>query len=77
MNRRTFLAASAAIAAASRPILGANDRINMAVVGVRSRGKSHMNAYGTLSGSRVAAVCDIDQAVLNRERALNSGAMKG
>ena len=66
MNRRTFLTASAAVATASRPILGANDRINMAVVGVRSRGRSHMNAYATLPGSRVAAVCDIDQTVAER-----------
>ena len=66
MNRRMFLTASAAVATASRPILGANDRINMSVVGVRSRGRSHMSAYGTLPGSRVDAVCDIDQAVAER-----------
>src|SRR6476620_5412668 len=66
MNRRTFLAASAAVATVSRPILGANDRINMAVVGVRSRGRNHLSEYGTLPGSRVAAICDIDQAVAER-----------
>jgi predicted dehydrogenase len=63
MNRRTFLTASAALATAAHPILGANDRINMAVVGVRSRGRSHLKAYATLPHSRVAAICDIDQAV--------------
>ncbi|HUS04767.1 MAG TPA: Gfo/Idh/MocA family oxidoreductase [Bryobacteraceae bacterium] len=66
MNRRTFLTASAAIATAGRPILGANDRINMAVVGVRSRGRNHLSEYATLPDSRVGAVCDIDQAVAER-----------
>jgi len=41
---------------------GANDRINVGVAGVRSRGREHISIFGTLPNSRVAAVCDIDQA---------------
>jgi len=61
MNRRSFmLGAGGAMAA------GANDRINVGVVGVRGRGREHINIYGTLPNSRVAAVCDIDQAQSER-----------
>ncbi|MDQ2900461.1 MAG: Gfo/Idh/MocA family oxidoreductase [Acidobacteriota bacterium] len=71
MDRRTFLSASTAAAISTKRafgsrVLGANDRINMAVVGVRSRGREHLNVYGTLPNSTVAAVCDIDQAQSER-----------
>jgi len=65
MNRRTFVATSAAAASGLRA-LGANDRVNMAVVGVRSRGRDHINVIDKLTNSRVAAVCDIDQSQAER-----------
>jgi hypothetical protein len=57
MNRRSFLLGAGGAMAA-----GANDRINVGVAGVRSRGREHISIFGTLPNSRVAAVCDIDQA---------------
>jgi len=70
LQRRQFVqAAAAAIATAQFPILGANDRIQIGVVGVGSRGTAHIDSYSSLdSDCRIAAVCDVDQAA--RERAV-------
>lgn len=69
-QRRTFLkVATAAIATARFPILGANDRVNMGIVGLGGRGTDHMNYYSKLDADcRLAAVCDVNQAA--RERAV-------
>jgi predicted dehydrogenase len=68
-TRRHFVQASAAIATASFPILGANEKINMGIVGLGGRGRDHMNYYGSLDADcRIAAVCDVNQAA--RERAV-------
>jgi predicted dehydrogenase len=69
-RRRQFLqTAAAAIATSKFPILGANDRINLGIVGLGGRGNDHMKFYGQLdSESRMAAVCDVNQAA--RERAI-------
>ncbi len=45
-------------------IMGANDRINVAVVGIRGRGKSHINAWADLKDShniRLTTLCDVDE----------------
>ena len=46
--------------------LGANDRINVAVIGVRSRGRDHITSYAKIPGARIAAICDIDQSQIER-----------
>ena len=68
--RRQFVkAAAAAIATARFPILGANERIQVGIVGLGGRGTNHMDFYGTLDAeSRIAAVCDVNQTA--RERAV-------
>jgi predicted dehydrogenase len=70
LGRRRFVTAGAAAIATSRfPILGANDRINVGIVGLGGRGTDHIRAYSTLdTESRIAAVCDVNQAA--RERAV-------
>jgi len=65
MDRRAFLMATAAV-----PVLGANDRLNVAVVGVRGRGREHISIFGTQPNARVIAVCDIDTAQSERAVAL-------
>jgi predicted dehydrogenase len=67
-NRRTFLrtAAGAVLAQGAFPVLGANDRVNLAVVGIGGRGRDHIDGYAKLSQCRIAAVCDVNQA--GRER---------
>jgi predicted dehydrogenase len=70
LARRQFVKVTAAAIATSRfPILGANDRINIGVVGLGGRGTDHVNFYSNLdSEARIAAVCDVNQSA--RERAV-------
>ena len=70
--RRQFVqAATAAIATARFPILGANDRIQLGQVGLGGRGNDHIGFYTSLdSDCRYAAVCDVNQAA--RERAVGT-----
>ena len=75
MNRRRFLSATGSTAAAltaaeySR-VLGANERLNVAVIGVNGRGKAHIRAATDNPKTEVAAVVDIDQAVAEKAAAL-------
>ncbi len=66
MNRRSFIFTAGATAAAARRAAGANERVNVAVVGVRSRGKEHVGIFATRPGSTVSAVCDIDSSESER-----------
>src|SRR5260370_36931210 len=45
---------------------GANDCINVAVIGVRSRGRDHITSYAKPPEARIAGICDIDQAQIER-----------
>jgi predicted dehydrogenase len=47
-----------------REILGANERINCAVVGVRSRGKAHAAAINLLENAKILYSCDVDDVIL-------------
>lgn len=67
MNRRHFLMSSAGVLAASR--LGTsspNDTVRVACVGLRGRGKDHLKEYGRIANVEIAALCDIDESVLNK-----------
>jgi len=66
MNRRTFIQSSAIAMASGMTARGANDRVNVAVIGLRGRGRDHITCYSKLPEARVAAVCDIDQAQIER-----------
>jgi predicted dehydrogenase len=39
---------------------GANDRVNVAVIGIRGFGNSHIGEFARLNNVRVAALCDVD-----------------
>jgi predicted dehydrogenase len=65
MQRRTFLMT----AGASPLAWGANDRINVAIIGLGGRGQNHMDEYMRNPNCRVAAVCDVDSARLERAEA--------
>ncbi len=67
-SRRTFFQAAAAIATSRFPILGANDRVQVGVVGLGGRGNDHMGYYNSIDDCRIAAVCDVNQTA--RERAV-------
>ena len=40
---------------------GANDRVNVAVIGIRGMGQSHIQGYQGLKNVEVAALCDVDE----------------
>jgi predicted dehydrogenase len=80
VNRRTFLkrgslATGAALTLAPNArVLGANDDIRVAVVGIRSQGGNHIGWLRKLPGVRVVALCDADRDVLGgRVQALKDG----
>jgi predicted dehydrogenase len=70
MDRRTFLhtsaAAPAVAIAAGRKILGANDTIRVAVLGVNGRGKNHIAGFETLENVEVVALVDPDLKIANQ-----------
>ncbi len=67
-RRKFFFAASAAAAvSASRSRLtAANDKVNVAVIGLGGRGQAHMKAYSSLPDANIVALCDVDQSSLER-----------
>src|SRR5690349_10540714 len=75
MNRRNFLgtgaaglaAFSAAQLAEPQRVLGANDRVRVAICGLHGRGDDHLKNYSQIQNVQIAALCDIDENVL-RER---------
>ena len=75
MQRRTFVktgagavaASSTALAAANR-VLGANDKIRCAVLGVNDRGQSHCNGLQPLDNVEVTTLVDPDLEI-GRQRA--------
>ena len=74
MNRRQFLKNSALATAslslaptlARAQVTGANGDIRVAVVGLNSRGKNHLDNFAKQKGVRVVAICDVDSAVLDK-----------
>src|SRR5262245_44660263 len=76
MNRRKFIVSSASAGAAmSLSSLGRtaraaspNGTVRVAVIGVNGRGNDHLKGYGALKAQNVevAAICDVDQEVLDK-----------
>ena len=77
MKRRNFIkagslgAAGAVLASSNRfsGVLGANDSINIAVIGTRGRGKALTKAAGICENVRVSHVCDVDTEILDEHLA--------
>ncbi len=46
-------------------IVGANDRVRVAICGVRGRGNDHIHGFARVPGTEIAALCDVDENVLN------------
>jgi predicted dehydrogenase len=66
IDRRDFLKTGAAAVAAfqAKNALGANDRVRMAVVGLRGRGFDHVKSIHAQPNVELAAICDIDEKVI-------------
>ena len=71
MNRRYFFgsAISAGVALRSSALASPNDTVRVACVGFHGRGRDHIRAYSQMSGVEIAALCDIDESVLNGQAA--------
>src|SRR5438034_3034455 len=79
VTRRDFLKTAATTASATafsgitfltRPerVFGANDRVRVAVCGLNGRGKDHVDAFSRVPNVEIAALCDVDDTVLNKRR---------
>src|SRR5438105_1566623 len=73
IDRRDFLkttgkaiSAGAATLALGGKVLGANDRVRVAICGVRGRGNDHIKGFARVSNAEIAALCDVDESVLNQ-----------
>ena len=73
VNRRNFIKGTAAAGAAiSAPLIKSgwaqnspSEQINVAVVGLRSRGKAHIKYLAQIPGVNITHICDIDQNLLD------------
>ena len=73
IERREFIkttgkaiTAGAATLALGGKILGANDRVRVAVCGVRGRGNDHIHGFERVPQTELAALCDVDETVSNQ-----------
>src|SRR3989440_4042321 len=71
IDRREFLKTSgkaitvgAATLALGGKVLGANDRVRVAICGVRGRGNDHIKGFANVPNAEIAALCDVDESVL-------------
>lgn len=71
MNRRDFLARAGAtlisaplLASSVRAVSGANERIRVAVMGVRGRGRSHVAELLRIPEVDIPYICDVDKSVV-------------
>ena len=68
ISRRSFFQGAAAALSASR-VMGANDRINVGIIGIGGRGTAHLNSYVKIPECQVAALCDVNQPARERAQA--------
>ena len=77
ITRRDFLKSSASGAGLAalggitfltepQRVFGANDRVRICVVGVHGQGWSHVEEYSKMKNVEIAALCDIDESVVNQ-----------
>jgi predicted dehydrogenase len=72
ITRRKFTSGAAALAIATSAksysqIMGANDRLNFAVIGLHSRGYAHLSSLkANRSKARISHVCDVDSVTLKK-----------
>jgi len=67
-TRRFFV--GAATAASAMRVMGANERVNVAIVGLGGRGGNHLSIYSRLPEARVVGLCDVNQAARERAQAV-------
>jgi predicted dehydrogenase len=68
ITRRSFFQGAALAASATR-VAGANDRIQVGIVGIGGRGTAHLGGYSRITECDVAGLCDVNQAARERAQA--------
>jgi len=82
VNRRNFLKGTAAMAATTtlassyKKILGANDRINIAMIGCGRMGRGNIDVQQRTGLTHITAVCDVYQPHLDKAVNMVSGTVK-
>src|SRR5581483_2686866 len=66
MNRREFWKAAAATATLGPRAWSANEKVNIAIVGVGGRGSAHVKYFTRRQDTNLAAVCDVNTAATER-----------
>jgi predicted dehydrogenase len=68
MNRRYFLMGSAIVPAGMRAsaLESANNTVRVACVGFHGQGRAHIQGYLKTPNAEIAALCDVDESVLER-----------
>jgi predicted dehydrogenase len=64
MNRRYFLMSAAAVSSRTRAV-AANDKVNIAIIGMRGRGKNLAREFTGVREANVACFVDVDKNVLD------------
>lgn len=78
ITRREFTASAAALAVAASAksysqIMGANDRLNFAIIGLHSRAYAHLSSLKVNKAkARISHVCDVDSVTLQKFAAATS-----
>ncbi|MBL7115676.1 MAG: Gfo/Idh/MocA family oxidoreductase [Kiritimatiellae bacterium] len=69
ISRRGFIKATAAASTVysliPHSVLGANERVNIGIIGVGRKGSGHLDSFNR-GGSKVIAVCDPDKSHINK-----------
>ena len=68
MNRRHFYLGATAALSSSR-VWGANERVQMGIIGLGGRGTDHLKTYLNIPQAHVVALCDVNQAALEKSNA--------
>jgi predicted dehydrogenase len=66
-TRRFFLGALTAASAVR--VWGANEKVNVGIVGLGGRGSGHVNIYSSLPEAQVVGLCDVNQEARERAQA--------
>ncbi len=67
-SRRSFLkhaVLTSTVLCAGRNVLGANDDIRLAIIGLGGKGRGHLGTFAEMDGVRIAGLCDVDPKRLN------------
>jgi predicted dehydrogenase len=60
---------AATLALKPHSVLGANDRVRVAICGTRGRGVDHIHGFDKVPNVEIVALCDVDENVLNQRLA--------